>query len=74
MTLELRSKALQCLSLNDPDTKCQAVKILREQYLQGQVSLKAAEKMSAEGIQIPGRPEQPLLVNPGLVKRRSMVT
>ncbi len=74
MTLELRSQALHCLSLNDPDTKCQAVKVLREQYLQGQVSLKTTEKMSAEGIQIPGRPEQPLLVNPGLVKRRSMVT
>ena len=74
MTLELRAQALQCLSLNDPDTKCQVVKSLREQYLQGLVSLQTAEKILAKDIQIPGRPEQPLLVNPGLVKRRSMVT
>jgi uncharacterized ferritin-like protein (DUF455 family) len=74
MTLELRAQALQCLSLNDPDTKCQAVKTLREQYLQGQVKLAPTEKINSDAIHIPGRPEKPLLVNPGLVKRRSMVT
>lgn len=53
MTLELRAQALQCLSLNDPDAKCQAVKSLREQYLLGQVSIQTVEKMSSEDIQIP---------------------
>ena len=74
MNLELRSQALLLLSIKDPGTKCSAVAQLREQYLAGDINLNAKVLLSDKDVDIPGRPDAPILVNPGLVKRRSMVT
>ncbi len=71
---ELRSQALQYLSISDPAEKCQAVSGLREAYQAGSVALDPGILLSSNGLEIPGRPDRPELVNPGLVKRRSMVT
>ena len=70
---ELRSRALQLLSLCDPSEKGLAVIALREQYLQGEIAINREEPLTEQGFDIPGRPPSPILVNPGLVKRRSMV-
>ncbi len=71
---ELRSQALQYLSISDPAEKCQAVSGLREAYQAGSVALDPGILLSSDGLEIPGRPDRPELVNPGLVKRRSMAT
>ena len=71
---ELRAQALQLLSLCDPSEKGAAVIALREQYLQGGITINAEEHLTEADFDIPGRPAAPILVNPGLVKRRSMVT
>ena len=71
---ELRSRALQLLSLCDPSEKGSAVIALREQYLQGEITINREKPLTEVGFDIPGRPASPILVNPGLVKRRSMVT
>ncbi|TXI11856.1 MAG: ferritin-like domain-containing protein [Polynucleobacter sp.] len=71
---ELRSQALQYLSISDPAEKCRAVSGLREAYLAGSVALDSGILLSSDGLEIPGRPDRPELVNPGLVKRRSMAT
>ena len=74
MQQELRSAALHLLSIQDPSLKALGVARLREDYLNQQVSLDAEIKITDDGVAIPGRPENPILVNPGLVKRRSMHT
>ena len=74
IALELRAQALQLLSLCDPAEKGAAVIALREKYLQGAIEINPNESLTEAGFDIPGRPAAPLLVNPGLVKRRSMVT
>jgi uncharacterized ferritin-like protein (DUF455 family) len=74
MQQELRSQALLLLSIKDPGTKCSAVAQLREQYLAGDINLNSKVLLSDKDVDIPGRPDAPILVNPGLVKRRSMVT
>ena len=72
--MELRTSALNCLTIKDPYTKCLEVNRLRKAYLQGQVSLQAEAELSDVHLEIPGRPSQPTLVDPRLVKRRSMAT
>ena len=62
---ELRSQALQLLSLCDPSEKGAAVIALREQYLQGAIAINANESLSESDFSIPGRPAAPILVNPG---------
>lgn len=74
MASELRVQALDCLSITDPEMKIQAVAQLREDYLAGKILLDTHATIDSENITIPGRPERPVLVNPGLVKRRSMVS
>lgn len=71
---ELRSTALHLLTIQDPSLKARGVARLREDYLNDQVSLDSEIQMTDDGVVIPGRPETPILVNPGLVKRRSMHT
>ena len=74
MSSELRVRALDCLSITDPEKKIQEVAQLREDYLAGTVLLDVHAMIDSENIIIPGRPDRPVLVNPGLVKRRSMVS
>lgn len=71
---ELRSQALQYLSISDPAEKCRSVSGLREAYQVGSIALDPDILLSSDGLEIPGRPDRPELVNPGLVKRRSMAT
>lgn len=74
MHQELRLTALHLLSISDPTLKGQGVARLREDYLNGHVALDVSRGITDDGVVIPGRPENPILVNPGLVKRRSMHT
>ncbi|MFM8760645.1 MAG: DUF455 domain-containing protein, partial [Polynucleobacter victoriensis] len=74
MNSELRSQALSLLSIKEPHAKCMAVAHLREEYLAGNIKLNEDATLSDKDVDIPGRPDAPVLVNPGLVKRRSMVT
>ncbi len=60
--------ALDCLLLNEPHEKIQAVRDLNEQWLAGQLNLKPSE--DAKRVAVPGRPEQPKLVNPRDVPKR----
>lgn len=71
---ELRFTALQLLSIQDPILKGESVLHLRENYSAGRVILDLDKNISDAGFVIPGRPDTPILVNPGLVKRRSMHT
>ncbi|MES2015461.1 MAG: ferritin-like domain-containing protein [Pseudomonadota bacterium] len=64
---ELRASALHCLLLIDPVAKAKAVAAMAATHVD------ADAKLVASGA-IPGRPQQPLLVPPRLVGRRSMVT
>ena len=59
---ELRSQALQLLSLCDPAEKGAAVIALREKYLQGGITINANEPLTEAGFDIPGRPEAPMMV------------
>ena len=74
MQQELRSTALHLLSIRDPILKGDGVARLREDYLNNRVTLDLERNLTETGVVIPGRPETPILVNPGLVKRRSMHT
>ena len=74
MQQELRSTALHLLSIRDPILKGDGVARLREDYLNHRVTLDLERNLTDTGVVIPGRPEIPILVNPGLVKRRSMHT
>ncbi len=71
---ELRTQALHLLSISDPFIKGPAVLSLRKEFEAGQVDLDSKMNLTQEGVTIPGRPATPILVNPGLVKRRSMAT
>jgi len=71
---ELRSTALQLLSIQDPVMKGQAVARLHKEYAANQIEVDVDANISEVGFVIPGRPAAPILVNPGLVKRRSMHT
>ena len=59
---ELRSQALQLLSLCDPSEKGAAVIALREQYLQGGITINAEEHLTEAGFEIPGRPASPIII------------
>lgn len=72
--LELRTQALQLLSISDPFIKGPSVLALRKDFEAGQVQLDPQSVLTEEGVEIPGRPVTPILVNPGLVKRRSMAS
>jgi uncharacterized ferritin-like protein (DUF455 family) len=74
MQQELRNSALSLLSIKDPGLKVQGLRALRQDYLAGKVSLSLSGALDCDSFDIPGRPETPILVNPGLVKRRSMNT
>lgn len=59
---------LDCLLLNEPHEKIKAVRDLNEQWLAGQLDLTSPKEVKR--IAIPGRPEQPKLVNPRDVPKR----
>ena len=70
----LRVLAYQSLIATDPVLKCALVKQI-EEYIQTQVYiLNPLEEIENEVNLIPGRPKNPILVSPLLVKRRAMHT
>ncbi len=70
---ELRQLALACLAEADPAVKSSAVNQLAWRWQQGQLKLDSGIELQAN-LAIPGRPAQPVLVAPLLVKRRAMNT
>jgi uncharacterized ferritin-like protein (DUF455 family) len=70
---ELRATALQCLLQSDPAAKTAAIAAMAQGFAAGGWTLQPAGALTVDGA-IPGRPEQPQLVAPRLVGRRSMVT
>ncbi len=70
---ELRAYSLQCLLETDPATKTAALAAMSRAWSDGALAIDAGACLLASGA-IPGRPDQPQLVAPRLVGRRSMVT
>jgi uncharacterized ferritin-like protein (DUF455 family) len=70
---ELRAAALHWLAASDPAAKAERVMALAHAWQRDEVALDAAALL-VEPETIPGRPSQPELVSPLLVKRRSMRT
>lgn len=69
----MRRSALRWLAEPDPAAKVEGVTTLAKSWLQGKVSLDSQASL-VTALPLPGRPVQPLLVSPLLVKRRSMNT
>lgn len=72
-SLEIRAQALACLLHTDPAVKMTAVAAMANAWAAGDCVLDSVAQLTPQAT-IPGRPEQPLLVAPRLLGRRSMVT
>jgi len=71
--VDMRQAAINWLINTDPVRKAKGVKSLNAAWLSGQLALDTAAILP-EPVAIPGRPEQPLLVSPLEVGKRSMRT
>jgi len=71
--VDMRQAAINWLANTDPFRKAEGVKSLNTAWLSGQLALDAAAILP-EPAAIPGRPEQPQLVSPLEVGKRSMRT
>jgi len=71
---ELRRGALASLAVGDCATKLLAVQHLQQAWRNGTLALDDVAALSCQGLALPGRPTQPLLVPPLQVKTRSMRT
>ena len=72
-TVDMRQAAINWLVNTDPVRKAEGVKSLNAAWLSGQLTLDTAAILP-EPAAIPGHPEQPLLVSPLEVGKRSMRT
>jgi uncharacterized ferritin-like protein (DUF455 family) len=70
----LRLMAYEALTVTDPVSKYHAVKHIVDCYLQEESLIDPLETIVSIEDLIPGRPNQPILVNPISVKKRSMHT
>ncbi|MFM9912865.1 MAG: ferritin-like domain-containing protein [Methylophilaceae bacterium] len=70
---ELRQAALHWLTEADPTQKAKGTRQLAELWVAGNLSLDCTTVLKTQNT-IPGRPQQPELVAPRLVKRRSLQT
>ena len=70
----LRLKAYEALTVSDPISKYDAVKHIVACHLQEESFINPSEIIVSNEHLIPGRPNQPVLVNPLSVKKRSMHT
>lgn len=70
---ELRQAALHWLLESDPILKAAGVRMLAQQFNDGEVALAAALSLQPDRT-LPGRPARPLMVSPREVERRSMRT
>jgi uncharacterized ferritin-like protein (DUF455 family) len=73
MNSDLAQRSLDCLQITDPDTKRAATSALHADWQAGHVPL-PPETSAVEPVEIPGRPERPLLVAPQDIGRRSIHT
>ncbi|WP_052177703.1 ferritin-like domain-containing protein [Methylotenera sp. G11] len=71
--VDMRHAAMNWLVSTNPSRKAEGVKSLNAAWLSGQLALDTAATLP-EPAAIPGRPEQPLLVSPLEVGKRSMRT
>lgn len=71
--MELRQCALDCLAIQSPAEKVQAVSALQEQYSNQKISLSSNSEIPLNQA-IPGLPNKPELVSPREVKHRAMNT
>ena len=71
---ELRQRALQCLSLKDPEEKSSEVFRLFAEYAKKSIALNSDAFITDVPIDLPGRPDKPVLVDPLRVKKRAMNT
>jgi uncharacterized ferritin-like protein (DUF455 family) len=69
----LRRASLSALLERDPTTKAAAVRTLRARWLDGEVVCLPGERI-AEPAGLPGRPDQPVLVDPKRLRHRGMQT
>ena len=66
----LQQSAWQVLQCRDPDEKIRLAQQVAEQWQAGELSLTGSQ--AVERLPIPGRPDQPTLVSPQKMPRRSM--
>jgi len=74
MTPCLRTRALQALTLSDPQQKCSEVQSLWNATVAGTLAVDTQLTLQAPPHAVPGRPEKPHLVPPKHVQRRAMHT
>lgn len=75
--VDLRQSALNWLAVKHPQQKVDGIARLRQAFTANQITLDSSATLnerSISGKQIPGRPDKPLLVSPGNVKKRAMHT
>ncbi len=65
-------QAYGCLMESNPQTKCEMVFAFQKEFSYQPYNLKSSKNIQT--IDVPGRPEKPLLVSPKLVPKRSMST
>ena len=70
---ELRQATLYWLTESDPILKADGVRMLAQQFSDGQVALAASPSLQPDRT-LPGRPARPVMVSPREVERRSMRT
>jgi len=73
MTHDLAQRSLDCLQIADPDAKCAGTAALRADWLADRVPL-PSDTATVEPVEIPGRPDRPILVAPQDIGRRSIHT
>jgi uncharacterized ferritin-like protein (DUF455 family) len=71
---ELRQRALQCLYLKDPEEKSSGVFRLFAEHAEKSIVLNPDAFITDLPIDLPGRPDKPVLVDPLRVKKRAMNT
>jgi uncharacterized ferritin-like protein (DUF455 family) len=71
---ELRQTALEILAITDPSIKVSRTFQLFDNHQQQSLDLDTAASYDAAGLNLPGRPEKPLLVPPLEVPKRKMDT
>ena len=64
--------AYRCIMIEDPDEKVDQTHLVANQWREEELTID--NNKSPESIEIPGRPEKPLLVNPRVLPRRSFHT
>jgi len=73
MQTDLAQRSLDCLLISDPEAKCAGTAALRAEWLSNKVPISAVGE-AVQPVDVPGRPERPMLVAPQDIGRRSIHT